>query len=450
MKKSKNLKETVIKELNMGKNMKNTIILGDEQEKMFKLMENTYDNYVITGKAGSGKSELLKYFMEHSSKKVIVVAPTGIAALNIGGMTIHRLFHFDWGIQNKERIETEWYQHQNDVLKEADVIIFDEGFMIRPDLFEAIDIIMRNTRKCALPFGGIQVIIFGDPYQLPPVINDNEDLTKYMKDTYGGYFFFDTPSFIDGEFKIYELTNVFRQSDVKFIKMLNQIRDGSFTLETLKEINKRVLEPENKENIICLNTTRREAETINTSELSKLKGEEYVYTADIEGNLNESAYPTDYEIKIKEGAHVIMVANDQKGRWVNGTPATITKLTPNSIEIKIDGTTYPIEKTTWNTINYKYDIETKSITQEIVGSFKQYPIKLAWAMTIHKSQSKTCDSVLIDLGKGAFEYGQVYVALSRCKTLDRLYLKKAILPKDIKVHPEIKKFMRGLEILRFE
>lgn len=426
------------------------IKLGIEQQRAFDKIENTYDNYVITGKAGSGKSVLLKRFVELTRKKVIVGAPTGISALNCRGVTIHRLFHFDFGIQNKDKILKEWFEHSNDILKEIDTIVFDEGFMIRPDLFEAMDLIMQNTRKCYLPFGGVQVIIFGDPYQLPPVISRDGELSKYMQDTYGGNFFFNTDSFKDGEFSVYELNHVYRQKDADFIDILNQVRDGNYTLQTLHELNKRVLEPTDKENLIYLTTTKREAEKINTSELEKIDNEEYVYTANIVGNIDQNFYPTDYEIKAKIGAHIIMVANDPKGRWVNGTPGVIVGLTPNSIEVKIDGVTYKIKEKIWEKMKYKYNAETKEIFQEVDGVFRQFPLKLAWAMTVHKSQSKTFDSVMLDLGNGAFEYGQVYVALSRCKSLDKLYLKKALTSKDIKVHPEIRKFMKSINILEFD
>lgn len=429
----------------------NDFKLGEEQQKMYNKVENTYDNYLITGKAGTGKSELLKYLVKHTSKKTIVLAPTGIAALNIGGMTLHSLFHFDWGIQEEQEIIDKWYEHSSEILKVVDMIVLDEIFMIRPDLFEAVSIILQNVRKCYLPFGGVQIVGFGDPYQLPPIINNKySDIAKYIQHKYNGNFFFNAPSFKDGEFKIYELTHVYRQNDSKFIDILNQIRDGSYTLQTLEEINKRVLEPLDKENIVFLNTTRKAVDTINSSELSKLNNETYHYLAETVGNIDEGYYPTDYDIELKKDAHVIMVANDPNGRWVNGTPGIITDLFPNYVIVKIAGVEYPVGRKKWEKKKYQYNAENDELTQYTDGEFKQLPLKLAWAMTVHKSQSKTYDSILVDLSNGAFECGQVYVALSRCRTMEKLYLKRPITPKDIKVNQEIKKFMSNINILRFE
>lgn len=427
------------------------IVLGEEQQKAFNKIENTYDNYIITGKAGSGKSELLKYLVKNTFKKNIVLAPTGISAMNVGGSTIHSLFHLSWGIQEEKEINDNWYEHSNEVLKAVDMIIIDEVFMVRPDIFEAMSLILQNIRKCYLPFGGVQVVAFGDPYQLPPILGDKDgDTAKYIHHIYNGNFFINCPSFKDGEFKICELTHVFRQNDEKFINLLNQIREGKFTSETLEELNKRVKEPLNTDNIIYLTTTRRKADEKNETELMKLDGEEYKYTATVSGNIDKSYYPTDYEITLKKGAHIIMVSNDKDGRWVNGTPGIISNLTSNSVDVIIDGVTYNIVPRIWEKKKYRYDVEKDELIQDIDGTFKQLPLKLAWAMTVHKAQGKTCDSVMLDLGNGAFDYGQVYVALSRCKTLEKLYLKKAIMPKDIKVHPEINKFMKNIEVHKFE
>lgn len=426
--------------------MDNEICLGEEQGKVYEKMEYTNDNLLITGKAGTGKTELLKYFKKNTKKKVILLSPTGIAALNAGGQTIHSLFRFDFGVQEKETINKEWFKHSNDMLKVVDTIILDEVSMIRPDIFEAVDLVMRNVRKCVLPFGGVQIICIGDLFQLPPVITDKE-VYRCLKDIYGGTLFFNAPSFKEADFKIYELSHIYRQKESNFIDILNKIRVGNITLDILETLNKNVITSDNIDHTVTLTTTRAASDTINNRKLDELPGEEFIYTAKVEGNIDKSSYPADYEIHLKVGAQIIMLANDIDGRWVNGTLGIITDLSANSIQVKIDDIDYLIDKKTWKKYKYKYDAQSKSITQEIDGEFKQFPLKLAWAMTIHKSQSKTYKSVLVDLGSGAFETGQVYVALSRCTSLEKLYLKRPIKASDIKINTEVVDFMKNAKVL---
>lgn len=445
-----NLEENILMEdINneIKENIKKEIILGEEQQKIYNIMENTYDNMLILGKAGTGKSELLKYYKEHTIKSVLVVSPTGIAALNVGGRTIHSTFHFDFGLQYTDKILGEWFTHYDGIFDEIDTIIFDEISMIRADLFEAINIILQNGRKCILPFGGIQVIGFGDLYQLPPVAKGEETM-RYLQDTYRGIMFYDSPAFQEGEFKIYELGHIYRQSDFHFKNLLNRVRKGEKSKDLLDELNKRVVIPDINDNIITITSTKPIADGINKRKLDELKGKEYTYTGILEGNIKENDLPTDVLLRLKEGSQIIMVVNDKKGRWVNGTAGTISSLSDNSITVKIRGIDYKIERHTWDKLKPYYDEKTKKVEEHVDGTFKQFPVKLAWATTIHRSQSKTYDSLLIDLGSGAFEDGQLYVALSRCTSLDKLYLKKPIRPTDIKVNKSVVNFMKVHKIIK--
>lgn len=442
-------KNILLEDINneIKENIEKEIILGEEQQKIYDIMENTYDNMLILGKAGTGKSELLKYYKEHTYKSAIVVSPTGIASLNVGGRTIHSTFHFDIGLQYTDKILETWFTHYDGIFDEIDTIIFDEISMVRADLFEAISIILQKGRKCILPFGGIQVIGFGDLYQLPPVAKEEETM-RYLQDTYRGIMFYDTPAFQDGEFKIYELSHIYRQSDFHFKNLLNRVREGEKSKDLLDELNKRAVMPDINDNITTITSTNPIADEINKRKLDELEKKEYTYLGILEGNLKENDLPTNVLLRLKEGSQIIMVVNDKKERWVNGTVGTISSLSDDSITVKIRGIDYKIERYTWQKLKPYYDEKTKKVEEYIDGSFKQFPVKLAWATTIHKSQSKTYDSLLIDLGGGAFEDGQLYVALSRCTSLDKIYLKKPIRPTDIKVSKSVDNFMKTHEIIR--
>ena len=421
------------------------IVLGDEQQKAYDLIENSDDNMIFLGKGGVGKSELIKYVMEYSNKNSITLSYTGLSALGVGGSTINSFFRFDYKVQEPEKIRDTWYKHGDNRLKLVDMIIFDEISMIRPDLFEAISIVCSYARQCSLPFGGIQIVAFGDLYQLPPVISDKE-IIRYLTFNMGGVKFYNAPSFKDCEFKFYELEHVYRQNNYDFICTLNKIRDDSYTQQELDKLNERVKESPNNENIITLTTTNKEAEMINKNRLAKLRTKESIYIAKVEGKFDEKSFPTDYELHLKEGAQVIMLVNDKKRRWRNGTSAIISRLEKDSIFVEINGIEYLVEKHQWDKYKYNFDVGSNSISQVIEGSFSQFPVKLSWAMTIHKAQGKTLDSVKVDLKNGTFECGQLYVALSRCRDLEKLYLTKKITSNDVKVDLGVKNFLKTIKI----
>lgn len=422
-----------------------SITLSSEQQKLFEKMESTTNNIFITGKAGTGKSVLLQYFKQNSSKRLVVVAPTGVAALNVGGQTIHSLFKIPPEFITKEKLRLS--PKTALLLKNLDTVVIDEISMVRADLMDAIDYLLKLARSNNIPFGGVQIIMFGDLYQLPPVVQDRE-LHKYFADNHGGYYFFNAHAWENTPLDIYELSIIFRQKDDEAFKnILNTIRTGAPNEQILTRLNARVAVEIPEEGVITLATTNSIVTEINHRKLDQLPSPIKQYQATITGNLESSAFPTDEILKLKKGAQVMLLKNDREKRWVNGTIGHIKSLSDNEIKVSIDGFTYSVAKETWSKIQYYYDPGKKKIEEEIVSSFTQFPLRLAWAMTIHKSQGQTYGSIAVNMGNGAFAHGQTYVALSRCKTLEGLYLTREILTQDIIVDPPVVEFMRKVAIL---
>ena len=424
------------------------ITLSAEQKKILGKLENTTSHYFITGKAGTGKSVLLQYFKQHTDKNVIVCAPTGVAALNVGGQTIHSLFRIPPSFIAPNSLEPINYKVAA-LLKHVDAVVIDEISMVRADLMDAIDQRLRQARNSSEPFGGVQIIMFGDLYQLPPVVNDPE-LHKYFADNNGGYYFFNAHVWKNAKFDPYELNNVFRQKDEAFISILNSVRKGDVQETHLQELNVRANLEFPEKDVLTLASTNQSVSTINSTHLEKTPGKVFEYRADITGILEESVFPTEEILKLKKGAQVMLLKNDKEKRWVNGTIGIIDSLSRDEIKVKIDGIIYPISRETWSKIRYTYNQINKKIEEEVVSSFTQYPLRLAWAITIHKSQGHTYGSVIVDLGDGAFAHGQAYVALSRCKSLEGLYLKREVVRKDIIVDNSIISFMRQAVVMNVE
>lgn len=420
------------------------IDLSNEQRKMFDLVETTNDNIFITGKAGTGKSVLLQYLKQNSKKKMVVLAPTGVAALNIGGQTIHSFFRIPPSFVAKNSLSLNYKVAT--ILRNVDSIVIDEISMVRADLMDAIDSLLRQARTNNEPFGGVQVVMFGDLYQLPPVVSDPE-LHKYFADNFGGFYFFNADVWKEATLKIYELSKIFRQSDESFKNILNSIRSGNKISDLLDTLNLRASGNIPETEVVTLVTTNQLVNEINDFHLSKINEKIYEYKAQIRGDIDKSSFPTEEILKLKKGSQVMLLKNDREKRWVNGTLGIISDLSENQIKINIDGIVFTIQQETWNKIRYTYNQTLKSIEEEVVSSFTQYPLRLAWAMTIHKSQGKTLESAVIDMGDGAFAHGQTYVALSRCKSLEGLYLKRAIKNEDIIVDPVVISFMSKAEIL---
>ncbi|NCC70116.1 AAA family ATPase [bacterium] len=408
------------------------------------LIKNSNKNIFITGKAGTGKSTLLEYLRDNIDKNLVVLAPTGVSALNVKGQTIHSFFGFKPNIT----IDKIKKGKNSQIYKNLELIIIDEVSMVRADLLDCIDKFLKLSRKNEKPFGGIQIVFVGDLYQLPPVVTYED---KKILD----YFLYKTPYFFSAyvmsqiELVIIELKKIYRQKDNDFINLLNLIRNKKIDQENLDLINKRYLNIEfNDDLYITLTSTNKLSENINIEKLSEIKGKKYNYRAEIEGNFDSKYYPTNEILDLKIGSQVMLINNDPKKRWVNGSIGKIIDITENFITkndiiiIRLDnGNIVNVEPNKWDIYTYVFNEENNKINQKISGSFIQYPIKLSWAITIHKSQGKTFEKVVIDTGSGCFTHGQIYVALSRCTSLQGIILKKPIYKSDIIFDFRIENFL---------
>ena len=415
-------------------------------ESLFNLAEHTNRSIFLTGKAGTGKTTFLNDFVSKTRKKYIVVAPTGIAAINAGGVTIHSMFglplrtflpttdRVDSNIANNISDLMHHFKYRKDKLKllrELELIIIDEVSMLRADVLDMMDFSLRHVRRNQQKFGGVQMLFIGDLYQLPPVVRDEHVLKQY----YNSPFFFDSLALKELPLITLELTTVYRQKDEKFLEILNEIRDGEIRDIDFETLNQRYIpdfEP-TTESYVYLTSHNRMADEINQKKLAELPGKPMVYQAEIVGNFNENQYPNDENLELKTGAQIMFIRNDASGekRYFNGKLAEVVEVDEKEVRVIIDGEDeiYTLKKETWEQKKYSLD-EDKSIKEEVLGSFKQYPIRLAWAVTIHKSQGLTFDRLIIDAGK-SFASGQVYVALSRCRTLEGIVLKSKITPEVI-------------------
>lgn len=419
------------------------ITLSAEQEALLQMMEGTREHLFITGRAGAGKSVLLRHFREYTRKRVVITAPTGIAALNVQGQTLHSLFKLPPQLQRKGTLAPN--SRLSTLLKRIDTLVIDEISMVRADLLDAVDERLRQACKNDLPFGGVQVIMFGDVYQLPPVVE--EDLMHYFEAVHQGHFFFHAHVWKEAEFKIYELTQVFRQKDPVFQDMLNALRDGSMTDEQIAQLNARCGVTVPSEGTVTLAPTNALVTTINERRLEQLKGKARLYTATITGQMKKSTFPTEEHVRLKAGAQVVLLKNDKDGRWVNGTVGKVEKLFDDHIDVRVNDLVYSLERETWEEITYSYDHETQKVETQVASSFTQYPLRLAWALTIHKSQGQTYESVALDLTTATFAPGQLYVALSRCTSLEGLYLKMPVKRAHIIVEPKVIAFMSRRETI---
>lgn len=417
----------------------------------FNLAEFTSRPLYITGKAGTGKSTFLRHYCQNTHKKYLILAPTGLAAINVGGQTLHSFFGLPWRpLQPNDREIPYFHQAKYDengnleedehpkrkIIKNLDVIIIDEISMVRPDLIDAVDNSLRkNGGNPNLPFGGKQIIFIGDLFQLEPVVTrgDLPIISRFYKSP----FFFSARVFQQMQFSNIELIRVYRQSDPNFIGLLDRIRDSTATNNDFVTLNNRVnqnYQPAQNDYFIILCTTNAIADNLNASYLQNLQTPEFNYVGRIEGRF-EDKLPTLQNLKLKVDSQVMFVKNDQGGRWVNGTIGKVTELTNETVKVKIKHEDieleYSVERANWEKIEYKWNNDNEEIESEVVGTFTQYPLKLAWAITIHKSQGLTFDQVIIDSGTGMFAHGQCYVALSRCTALNGLIFKRPLIPTDI-------------------
>ncbi len=430
----------------MGISKSGNIELNEFFRKALDLMENTSKHVFITGKAGTGKSTLLDYFRNHTRKKLVVLAPTGVSALNVKGQTIHSFFGFKPNVtlNSIKKIKG----NQKNIYKELDTIVIDEASMVRADLLDCIDKFLRLNVKKKKPFGGIQMIFFGDLYQLPPVVTGKEK--EFFNTYYKSPYFFDSMVIKEIDMEFIELEKIYRQKDEDFIAILNAIRNNSITEKELDILNQRYYPefiPEPKDFYIWLTSINNTAEKINREHLSRISSPLITYQGSLSGDFNEDSLPTQIDLQIKKGAQVMLLNNDSHFRWVNGSIGKIVDIIkqkddPDIILVElITGEVVDVLPYKWELFNYYFDKDKNSIESEVVGSFTQYPMKLAWAVTIHKSQGKTFDKVVIDIGRGTFASGQVYVALSRCTRLDGIVLKRPLEKKHIFMDWRVVKFL---------
>ncbi len=424
------------------------IEVNSEFRKALGLLENTSENVFITGKAGTGKSTLLEYFKSITEKRIVVLAPTGVAALNVKGQTIHSFFHFKPDITIEKVRNLGGYMSR--IYKAIDTIVIDEISMVRADLLDCVDQFMRlNGRDASKPFGGVQTVFIGDLYQLSPVVARGEE-EIFKNGHYRSQYFFDSHSFDTLPFRFVNLEKHYRQTDTEFIELLNSIRNNSATEEHIRKINTRFdssFRQNESDKHITLTTTNRLADLINNEHISRIPKREYTYNALIKGDFDKKVLPADESLTIKEGAQVMLLNNDADKRWVNGSIGRIISIEgyddgKDSITVElIDGSEINVAPYTWELFKFSYDNAAKKLTSNKTGSFTQYPMMLAWAVTIHKSQGKTFDKVIIDIGDGTFAHGQLYVALSRCTTLEGIVLKRQIEKRHILMDKRILDFL---------
>jgi ATP-dependent exoDNAse (exonuclease V) alpha subunit len=404
--------------------------LSDEFIAAFETIENTQNHICVTGEAGTGKTTLLKYLRLKTQKPYIVLAPTGIAAINCYGQTIHSFFRFPHKLIQKNQLRK--IARAGKIFSKLRLLIIDEASMMRADLLDGIDYALRlNRNRMDEPFGGVQVVLFGDLFQLAPIVD--KELAGYYDQMYETPYFFSSQIFKAAQFQRVNLRKIYRQRDLEFISLLNKIRNKTFETHDLERLNQRV-DPElceSSEDRIILTTTNAAAKAINESRLAKIEERVHIYPAVISGEFDQASYATESELRLKVGAQVLMTKNDPEKRWVNGSIGVITELGKDSMEVRIGNSVHAVEPAVWQKIKYKYDKETEQITEDVTGSFEQYPLKLAWAITIHKSQGLTFDHVIVDLHHRAFAHGQVYVALSRCRSLEGLVLRRPVTERDI-------------------
>ncbi len=434
---------------------------SQQAKRAIDLVENTNKNVFITGKAGTGKSTLLEHLRLNSTSRMVVLAPTGVAAINVKGDTIHSFFGLKPGFELEEAREKKVPEKRVKKYLNLKTICIDEISMVRADLLDAVDVFLRKVKKDENPFGGVQMIFFGDLYQLPPVVT-SADRDKFLSQ-YSSPYFFEAKVFQGAnnllsesfEMEFVELDKIYRQKDNDFINVLNAVRNNAMTEKDFQKLNERhdpEFIPKKDENYIHLMTTNANAATVNSTKLKEIKEDEVSFLADISGKVARSLHPNDMEIVVKIGAQIMFINNDMHRRWVNGTIGKIVDIQKKydeereEVEIvlfveKSCGKVVEVKNHTWEIS--KYVFKRGQFEREQMGSFRQIPLKLAWAITIHKSQGKTFEKVVIDLGSGSFAHGQTYVALSRCTSLDGIILRREFRASDVIMDRRVESFSKS-------
>lgn len=396
------------------------------------IVEKTDMSLFLTGKAGTGKTTFLREVVRYTKKKCIVLAPTGIAAVNAGAMTIHSFFQFGLGpfVQGVIEPKSDFRINKSklELIRHLQLLIIDEVSMVRADLMDHIDVELRRIRRNSKPFGGVQLLMIGDLQQLPPIAHGGED--ELLRQYYKTLYFFSSSALKSMKYSCIELKNVYRQTDGHFIDILNHARNCTLTSQDISDLNARYIpgfSPKPEDGYIRLMTHNRQVDYVNETELEKLDSKPYTFVAAVTGTFPEESYPTANSLTLKKGAQVMFIKNDPERRFINGTLGEVRSIDKNSIAVRLaeSGTIINVEPMEWQNIRYQFDEESKEISSKQIGRFKQYPLKAAWAITVHKSQGLTFDKAIIDV-HAAFSPGQAYVALSRCRTLDGLVLSSPV------------------------
>ena len=415
----------------------------DTLEDILDLLEEDSQHFIyLTGAAGTGKTTLIERVKDECLLKKMVVAPTGVAALNIGGSTINSAFRI--GFDTFPFIQESKDPRFKKLLKNLELLIIDEISMVRAPMLDAISETLQIHRNSSKPFGGIHVLACGDLFQLPPVVKESEESAIFER--YGSVYFFSADNFQAIEKPLFfELVSSFRQQDDKdFYNLLNNVRLGKNLESSISMINKTCHNPEfDTESSLIITSRKYRAEQINDEMLNRIDGPTTAVKSKEQGELNENDLPAPRELRVKEDAKVMFIKNDPEGRWVNGTIGVVIDCSDKNkkvIKVKVGKEVFKVKREEWNKVRYVYDEYNDEMEEEVVSSFKQFPLKLGWAVTIHKAQGLTLDSCSVDLGEGAFATGQAYVALSRCKTLDSLNLYRELKVQDALVDPDIQDF----------
>lgn len=422
------------------------------------LMERGPGSCFVTGKAGTGKSTLLSYFRSHTKQKAAFLAPTGVAAVNIRGQTVHSFFGFrpDITADRARRLAARALKNDEAGLyRELDLLVIDEVSMVRADLLDCVDLFLKTVRQeKRLPFGGLRLAFIGDLYQLPPVVTAAEK--TIFSEHYPSPYFFDAKVFSGTRMTMIELDKIYRQRDERFIEILNAVRNNTVTDNQVEELNRRCVETqENREEgdadeiRVCLTSTNEQAFLLNDRQLAALPGTPRTFRGVVDGDFDKKSMPTEEVLSLKKGAQVMLLNNDSPGRWVNGTMGVVLSLPKKDddpIEVGLeDGAVVEVGPHSWEIFRYALNRDRNRVETETVGTFTQYPLKLAWAVTIHKAQGKTFDRVMIDTGRGIFATGQMYVALSRCRSLEGMTLRKPLRKNQVFVDWRVVKFLTAFQ-----
>ena len=402
---------------------------NNEQQLAFELAAHTNSSFFLTGKAGTGKTTFLRNIQKMVDKQFVTLAPTGVAAVIADGETIHSFFGFPTQVCGPGTVG-----HLNptrtDNIIHTDTFIIDEVSMVRCDVIDAIDYTLRRCMHSTMPFGGKQMIFVGDMFQLPPIVNDVAE-RQMMSDIYGTntFYFYKAKVFQRMNLPKIEFRKVYRQNDENFLLLLEEIRENRLTEVELLALNEKVTsKPLDNDMVITLTSTNRRANEINSEHLNRIAAEEFTYEGKVSGKMKEGHLPVEKNLRLKMGAQVMFTRNDSLHRWVNGTIGKVSALSADRIEVTLNnGSTYEVPLCSWDSISYQYDRQSRKLKKEVTGSFCQYPLKLAWAITIHKSQGMTFEKMRLDLDRGIFASGQLYVALSRVRSLNGLTLSKPVL-----------------------